>query len=64
MTYREALRALNQAAYAAARACQNEAEKRKLKKLCFEIDELVDSQPSQPVPEIHPVRSYLMEAAE
>jgi hypothetical protein len=64
MTYREALRALNQAAYAAARACPNETEKRQLKQMCFAIDTLVDAQPSQLVPEIPPTRPYAMEAAE
>jgi hypothetical protein len=46
MSYAEALRALNQAAYAAARACQNEDEKRQLKRMCFETDALVDGLPS------------------
>jgi len=47
MSYADALRALNQAAYAAARACQNEEEKRRLKQMCFETDALVDALPSR-----------------
>lgn len=47
MTYAEALRALNQAAYAAARACQNEDERRQLKRICFETDVLVEALPSR-----------------
>ncbi len=47
MTYAEALRALNSAAYAAARACQNEDEKRQLKQICFDTDALVEALPSR-----------------
>lgn len=47
MTYPEALRALNSAAYAAARACHDEDEKRQLKQICFETDALVDALPSR-----------------
>ncbi|MGZ2484330.1 hypothetical protein ACVITL_002853 [Rhizobium pisi] len=47
LPYHEALRALNSAAYAAARACQNEDDKRQLKRMCFELDELVDALPSR-----------------
>lgn len=47
MTYPEALRALNHAAYAAASACKSEPEKAKLKQICFETDALVDALPSR-----------------
>jgi hypothetical protein len=47
MSYADLLRALNQAAYAAARACQNEDEKRQLKQMCFETDALVDALPGR-----------------
>ena len=46
-SYQDALRALNRAAYAAASACKSEAEKTKLKQICFETDALVDALPSR-----------------
>ncbi|MBX4889811.1 hypothetical protein [Rhizobium bangladeshense] len=46
LSYRDAMRALNQAAYAAASACKNEADKNKLKQICFDTDALVDALPS------------------
>ncbi|WP_416066065.1 hypothetical protein ACK9YZ_06855 [Rhizobium sp. ZK1] len=66
MSYPEALRALNQAAYAAARACQNEDEKRQLKRICFETDELVDALPSRMADfcgEVPALQSALVEGA-
>lgn len=47
MTFEQSLRALNEAAYAAARSCPNEEMKRRLKQICFETDALVDALPSR-----------------
>lgn len=47
MTYPEAIRALNNLAYDAAKACPTEEEKRQLRQICFQLDALVDALPSR-----------------
>lgn len=47
LSFPDALRALNEAAYAAARSCPNEEIKRRLKQICFETDAIVDALPSR-----------------
>ncbi len=46
-SYAEALRALNNLAYDAAKACPTEDGKRQLRQICFELDALVDALPSR-----------------
>lgn len=47
VSYAEALRALNNLAYDAAKSCPTEDGKRQLRQICFQLDALVEALPSR-----------------